>query len=363
MKRQEPDYLLLGAVLGLLAIGTVMVFSASASEALARFQNPYHFFELQLMWGTLGIVALVIMSRFDYWKWPRYVLPMFGIAVLALIAVMIPHIGIEINGARRWVKVGPLVVQPSEFAKLAMVMMFAWLFSRHSTQLRDFWRGVVPHLAMAGLILILILAEPDLGTTIAVGGTFMIMLFAAGVRKRHLLGLAAVAVPALFLAIFSRSYRRQRIFAFLDPWKHPLSSGFHTIQALLALGSGGVLGVGLGHSLQAFGYLPEDYTDFIFAILGEELGLLGTVTVIVLFVIVAWRGFRVAMRAPDTFSGLLALGLTSMIVLQAAINIGVVTATLPVTGITLPFISYGGSSLLLSLAGVGILLNISRHTI
>jgi len=360
LTRREPDYILLGAVLALLAMGTVVVFSASSSEALASFQNPYHFLERQVAWAALGLGVLYLVMRIDYWRWPRWALPLFLAAVFGLLLVLVPHIGLEINGARRWIKLGPLVVQPSELAKLAMVLMFAWLLTRHQDRLGDFWGGLVPLLGLALVVLGLILAEPDLGTTVAVGGTFAIMLFAAGMKKRHMVALGLAAVPALAWAIFGESYRRQRLLAFLDPWKHPLTSGFHTIQALLALGSGGLLGVGLGHSLQAFGYLPEDYTDFIFAILGEELGLIGTIAVIVLFMVVAWRGFRIAMRAPDTFSGLLALGLTSMIVLQAAINIGVVTATLPVTGITLPFISYGGSSLVLSLAGVGILLNISR---
>lgn len=362
MRLKEPDYVLLGAVLGLLAIGTVMVFSASASEALQRFQNPYHFLEKQLLWAALGIGTLVVASRFDYWRWPKYTFPLFALSVLGLMAVLVPHVGLDINGARRWVKVGPLQVQPSELAKFAMVMMFAWLFTRHRERLGDFWGGVVPHLAMAGVVLLLILAEPDLGTTVAVGATFFVMLFAAGVKKRHLGALGLASLPALTWAVFAKSYRRQRILAFLDPWKHPLGSGFHTIQALLALGSGGLFGLGLGHSIQAFGYLPEDYTDFIFAILGEEMGLLGTLTVIVLFTVVAWRGYRIAMRAPDRFSSLVAIGITSMITIQAAINIGVVTATLPVTGITLPFISYGGSSLVLAMLGVGVLLNISRYS-
>lgn len=361
VRRGEIDYILLGAVLTLLALGTLMVFSASSADALERFQNPYHFFERQVLWSILGLTVMAVTSRVNYWRWPRWAFWLYVISVLGLMAVLVPHIGQDINGARRWVKLGPLVVQPSELAKLAMVVMFAWLFTRHQDRIGDFWHGLLPLLGMALLVLGLILLEPDLGTTIAVGGTFVIMLFAAGVRKRHLLALGLVSFPALVWAVFGESYRRQRMLAFLDPWKHPLTSGFHTIQALLAMGSGGLFGVGLGHSLQAFGYLPEDYTDFIFAILGEELGLIGTLFVIALFAVVAWRGFRAAMRAPDTFSGLLALGLTSMITIQAAINIGVVTATLPVTGITLPFISYGGSSLVLSLAGVGILLNITRY--
>jgi cell division protein FtsW len=359
--RGDMDYILLGAVLILLTLGGVMVLSASASEALAQHQSPYYFFERQMLWSVLGLVALAVASRFNYWNWARLSLWLYGLSVVLLLAVLVPHVGLDINGARRWIKVGPLVVQPSELAKLAMVVLFSWLLSRNQDRLGDFWHGLVPHILLAGLVLVLILAEPDLGTTVAVGTTFAVMVFAAGIRRRHIAGLALVALPALAWASLGEAYRRQRLLTFLDPWKHPLSSGFHTIQGLLALGSGGIFGVGLGHSLQAFGYLPEDYTDFIFAIVGEELGLIGTILVIALFAVVAWRGYRIALRAPDTFSALLALGLTTMVVAQAAINIGVVTATLPVTGITLPFISYGGSSLLLSLLDIGVLLNISRR--
>ena len=361
MTRKEPDYILVGAVLGLLAIGTLMVFSASSAEALQHFQNPYYYLERQLLWVALGLLAMWIMSRIDYWRLPRFALWAFGLSIVGLMMVLVPHVGLDINGARRWVKFGPLTIQPSEAAKLAMVLMFAWLLARHQERLHDLWHGLVPMVVMAGLVLGLVMAEPDLGTTVAIAATFFVMLFVAGMENKHILGLGAVAIPAAAWAMFSAAYRRQRLLAFLDPWKHPLGSGFHTIQALLALGSGGLFGVGLGHSLQAFGYLPEDYTDFIFAVLGEELGLLGTLTVIALFLVLAWRGYRAAMRAPDVFSGLLAVGLTTMIVIQAAINIGVVTATLPVTGITLPFISYGGSSLLLSLLGIGVLMNITRH--
>ncbi len=361
--KQRMDYVLLGAVLLLLAIGTVVVFSASADTAYHQFASPYYYLKHQLMWAAIGIFVLIIASRIDYWRYKRLILPLYGIALILLVVVLVPHIGIQINGARRWLGVGSLQIQPSELAKLAMVFMFAFLLSRHRDRLDDFWKGVVPHVLFAGIIFLLILAEPDLGTTVAVAGTFFVMLFVAGVRKRHLLGMTAVAIPILTWAMLGQAYRRQRLLAFMDPWKHPLGVGFHTIQGLLALGSGGVLGVGLGYSRQALGYLPEAYTDFIFAILGEELGLLGTVTVVLLFLILAWRGYRIAMKAPDMFSSLLATGLTTMIAIQAAINIGVVTATLPVTGITLPFLSYGGSSLVLSLAGVGVLLNISRHAV
>lgn len=361
--KQRMDFVLLGTVLLLLAIGTIVVFSASADTSYHQFASPYYYLKHQLMWAAIGIFVLIIASRVDYWRYRRLILPFYGVALVLLVVVLVPHVGIQINGARRWLGVGSLQIQPSELAKLAMVFMFAFLLSRHRERLDDFWTGVVPHVLFAGVIFILILAEPDLGTTVAVAGTFFVMLFVAGVRKRHLLGMTAVAIPVLTWAMLGQAYRRQRLLAFIDPWKHPLGVGFHTIQGLLALGSGGVLGVGLGYSRQALGYLPEAYTDFIFAILGEELGLLGTVTVVLLFLVLAWRGYRIAMKAPDMFSSLLATGLTTMIAIQAAINIGVVTATLPVTGITLPFLSYGGSSLVLSLAGVGVLLNISRHAV
>lgn len=356
------DYLLLFAVLGLLVIGTLVVFSASASSALRSFGTPYYYLERQVIWAILGLIVLAVAARFEYWHYQKWALWLFGVSMVLLIAVLIPHIGIEINGARRWLGVGSLQIQPSELAKIGMILLFAKLFSMHQDQITDFWHGVIPHLVLALAMFILVILEPDLGTTLAMAGTFFVMLFASGARKRHMGFLFGSALPILGLAIVLEPYRLQRIVAFTDPWKHPLGEGFHTIQALLALGSGGVLGLGLGYSRQALGFLPESFTDFIFAILGEELGLIGTLTVVVLFMIVAWRGYRIAMRAPDLFSSLLATGFTTMIAIQAAINMGVVTATLPVTGITLPFISYGGSSLVLSLFGVGVLLNISRHT-
>lgn len=362
-KRRQFDYLLLFAVLGLLAVGTVVVFSASATAALQITGTPYYFVERQLMWAVLGLVVMIVAARYDYWHYQKWALPLFGVSMVLLVAVLIPHIGISINGSRRWLGAGSLQVQPSELAKIGMIFLFARLFTLNQDRLKSFWHGIVPHLAIAVVIFVLVLAEPDLGTTVAIAGTFFVMLFVAGARKRHLGALFASALPALGIVIAIEPYRLQRIVAFTNPWKHAQGSGFHTIQGLLALGSGGIFGLGLGYSRQALGYLPESYTDFIFAVLGEELGLLGAVGVVILFMIVAWRGYRIAMQAPDLFSSLLATGFTTMIAIQAAINIGVVTATLPVTGITLPFISYGGSSLVLSLAGVGVLLNISRHTI
>ncbi|MDA8205218.1 MAG: putative lipid II flippase FtsW [Thermaerobacter sp.] len=356
------DYLLLFCVLGLLAIGTIVVFSASAAIAYHTTGTPYYYLERQIMWAVLGLIVLAVASRYNYWHYQKWALPVFVVSMVLLGAVLVPHIGITINGSRRWLGVGPLQVQPSELAKIGMIFLFARLFTLNQDRLSSFWRGIAPHLAIATIIFALILLEPDLGTTLAIAGTFFVMLFVAGAKKRHLGALFLSGLPALGVIIAIAPYRLQRIIAFTNPWKHPLGEGFHTIQSLLALGSGGVLGLGLGYSRQALGYLPESYTDFVFAVLGEELGLIGTLTVVLLFLMLAWRGYRIAMRAPDLFSSLLATGFTTMIAIQAAVNMGVVTATLPVTGITLPFISYGGSSLVLSLAGVGVLLNISRHS-
>jgi cell division protein FtsW len=216
MGTREPDYVLLGAVLGLLAIGTVMVFSASAAEALAQYQNPYYFLERQLMWAGLGLLVMTYLSRFDYWRLLRWAFPAFVVAVLGLLLVLVPHIGLDINGARRWVKLGPLVVQPSEFAKLAVVVLYAGLLTRHQARITDFWRGIVPLLGLGVVVLLLVLAEPDLGTTVAIGATIVVMLFAAGAQLKHLGGLALAGLPALAWAALGEAYRRQRILAFLD---------------------------------------------------------------------------------------------------------------------------------------------------
>jgi cell division protein FtsW len=238
----------------------------------------------------------------------------------------------------------------------------AYSLAERQQKLGNFWRGVVPHAALAGAVCALILKEPDLGTAVAIAGTVFVMWFVAGVRASHLAVMTAAVVPLVAAAIWLEEYRRERFLAFLNPWADPLGDGFHIIQSLYALGSGGLFGLGLGQSRQKLFYLPERHTDFIFAILGEELGFIGAAAVLALFFFFAWRGYKIAIAAPDTFSCLLAVGITTMVVLQAIINIGVVTGSMPITGITLPFISFGGSSLIPILASIGILLNISKHT-
>lgn len=364
MRREQErpyDLTLVVTVLILLSIGVVMVYSASSVEALAQYGSAAYFLKRQLLWGVLGLIVMFTLSRIPYEQWAKWSVPMFAFTVFCLLIVLIPHIGVQVNGARRWIGAGPLLFQPSELAKLSVVALFALTLTRRNVPISDFRRGFLPHLGLLVVLFALIIKEPDLGTALSLGGTAIVMMLVAGADLWHIAGLAAVGVPAIGAMIAIEPYRMQRILAFIDPWKDPLGSGYHTIQALLALGSGGFLGTGLGHSALKFFYLPEAHTDFIFAVLAEELGFVGGVALIALFFVFAWRGYRVALAAADPFAAVFAVGLTTMVLLQAVLNIGVVTDSLPVTGVPLPFISYGGSSLLFTMAGVGILLNISRH--
>lgn len=361
MSRRPPDYAIIGTVLTLLAVGLVMVFSSSSVRALGETQDAYHYLKRQLAWAILGLGAMFAVMRVDYWEVRKHARLFFLLTLLTLILVLIPGVGLTAGGARRWLGFGAMRFQPSELMKLAIVVYMAWALSRASGRIHDFARGVLPYVVLLGLVFFLVLQQPDLGTAVAIGGTVIVMIFAAGARVAHLIYLGLAAVPVLIYAVVGAEYRMSRWLAFVDPFADPQGSGFHIIQALYALGSGGLFGLGLGNSRQKFFYLPAEHTDFIFAILGEELGFVGGVFVIGLFLILAWRGFNVAMSAPDSFSSLVATGVTSMVVFQALLNIGVVSGILPITGVPLPLVSFGGSSLVPTLAGIGILLNISRH--
>lgn len=360
--RGYPDMAILFSALILLGIGLVMVFSASAVKSMVLYGDRFYYLKRQLAWAAISIAAMLFAMNFDYRHLKRLA-PLILLGGLGLlVVVLIPGIGRVAHGARRWIGVGSLGVQPSEVMKLAFVIFLAASMSAKGKKMRAFTTGVIPYVALCGVVFALILKQPDLGTAVAIASTAGIMLFAAGVRISHLLLLAISAVPVLYWAVTSEEYRLRRFLAFLDPWSDLQDTGYHIVQSLYALGSGGPFGVGLGWSRQKFFYLPEQHTDFIFAILGEEFGFLGTSTLILLFFFFAWRGYRVALNAPDAFGSLLACGITTMIALQAVINIAVVTATIPITGIPLPFLSSGGSSLLFTMTGVGILLNISRYT-
>lgn len=362
MKPKAVDSGLLFAVLTLLGIGLVMVYSSSSVKAERIYEDGFYFIKRQALWAVIGVMVMIFFSNIPYWNWKRWATPMFWINVGLLVLVLVPGVSQEINGARRWIGFGPLSFQPSEPMKIAFVVYLAAVLAEAPERVRHFWRGLMPHLALLGLIFGLIMLEPDLGTALSISATVVLMLFAAGMRFAHMVGLGTAALPLVGLLIYIEPYRLRRLLSFVDPFADPQGSGYHIIQALYALGSGALFGAGLGRSRQKYFYLPEQHTDFIFAILGEELGFIGGAVVILLFVLFAWRGFMVAATAPDGFGALLAVGLTAMIVIQAAINIGVVTSSLPITGIPLPFLSYGGTSLVFTLAGLGVLLNVSRYS-
>jgi len=361
VRPKSLDFILFFTTIALLSFGVVMVYSSSAVSAYVNFNDSYYFLKRQIIWVTLGIIAMLFTLNLDYHVWRKLAAPILIVTLILLILVLIPGLGKVVNGARRWLGFGSLYLQPSEIAKLSMVLFSSASLARHQEKITSFVKGLVPQLLILLLVFGLILKEPDLGTALAIGGTVFVLLFTAGAKLSHLTSLGLVGVVGIIAAIILEPYRLKRLLAFSNPWADPLDTGYHIIQSLYALGSGGLFGVGLGRSREKFLYLPEPHTDFIFAILGEELGFIGTITVILLFFLFAWRGFKVAISAPDIYGSILAAGLTTMIIMQALMNIAVVTASMPVTGIPLPFISFGGSALIFTLAGVGILLNISRY--
>ncbi|MDD4170042.1 MAG: putative lipid II flippase FtsW [Desulfotomaculaceae bacterium] len=360
-KKKSPDFVLFLIVMSLLSLGVVMVFSASEYSTMVNYNDSFHYFKQQLAWALLGLVAMFIMVRYDYWRLKRYILPIIIIAFVLLVMVLIPGIGREVNDARRWIDLGLLRFAPAELVKLCIIIFTAYGLSQQKGRINNF-NGILPYLIVMVLAAGLILLQPDLGTAMSLACIVLIMLFAAGARMAHLGSMAVAGIVAIGFAIALEPYRMRRFLAFLDPWADPLDTGFHTIQGLYAIGSGGLFGLGLGQSKQKFLYLPENHTDFIFAIIGEELGFIGASLVILLFALFIWRGLKIAVTSTDPFASLLATGITAWVGIQAVINIGGVTGSLPVTGITLPFISYGGTSLLLTMIGVGVLLNISRFT-
>lgn len=360
MKRNPPDLFLFMIVLTLVMIGLVMVSSAGAPEALNKGWSVFHFGLKQLFFGAIGLVLMLIMMKIPYQGLKRTTIPVVIATIFFLILVLV--VAKVTKGSRRWIDLGIFLFQPSEFAKLAMIMFLAHYFSEIKKGIGNFIIGIVMPGIFVALICFLILLEPDLGTTIVIFGTFVMMLFAGGARIAHLALLSGVGIIGSVFEIKMKAYRAERLIAFLNPWRDPQGTGWQIIQSLYALGSGGPFGLGLGMGRQKFNYLPEAHTDYIFSILGEELGLLGTVTVITLFFFLAWRGYKIAVSAKDSYARMLAAGITSYLIFQAIINIGVVTSSLPVTGVPLPFLSYGGSSLLVSMFSIGILLNISKST-
>lgn len=344
-----------------ICIGIVMIYSASSIYALERHGDSAFFLKRHLAFVGIGIIFTFLAMSIDYRILKKYSRPLLLFALILLILVLIPGIGRQVSGARRWFRFKYISFQPSELANLAVIVYVADYISRKSDRIKAFFRGFLPPVAILGFVSILILAQPDLGTTVALGVVVLTMLFVAGIRPAYLLSLVLAALPVLYVLIFSVPYRRMRILAFLNPWSDPKGSGFQIIQSQLALGSGGIFGLGLGHSRQKLFYLPAAHTDFIFSIIGEEMGLIGTVGIIVLFLIFIRQGLKVIRNSPDKFGYFLSLGLVLLICFKAAINIGVSCGVFPTKGLPLPFISYGGSSLVFDMFSIGILMNIARN--
>lgn len=359
-RKLQSDKWLFLAALALVCASVVMVYSASALVALERFQQPYLFITRQLMWALLGVAILTVVMRVDYrvYRNEALIWTMLGIVALLLIAVLFSR---PINGTRRWFGLGGFGVQPSELAKIVAIFFTALMLERRMHRVDEIGYSLLPIGIIVGSLVGLILLEPDFGTAVTLIAVAALMIFAAGLSYKYLIATAVVMLPTLWVLLMSAPYRRRRMFAFLCPECDPLGDGFQLLQSLIAVGTGGVFGKGLMAGVQKLFYLPEPHTDFIFAVISEELGLIGATVIVACFCVIAWRGMRAALRAPDGFGAFLALGLTLMIVVQAFVNMSVVLGLAPTKGIPMPLVSFGGSSLLINLLGIGVLLNISQH--
>lgn len=353
------DRLLLWSILGLSTLGLLMVYSASAVKAAEGLGDPFYFVKRQAGAAALGLLAMVWVMRGGYRRFERLAYPLLLLALLLLVLVLIPGVGSLVGGARRWIRVAGIGFQPSELAKLAMVLYLARSLARKKEKVRTFSIGFVPHTVVAGLFILLLLAEPDFGSATLVAVLLFVMLFAAGAKISWLVTSFLLAAPVAVLLVTTKTYRLHRVLAFLDPWKHRQDIGYQVVESLISVGSGGLTGAGLGSGKQKLYFLPEAHTDFIISVIGEELGLLGIALVVLLFGIFVWRGMRAALWATEPFGAYLAVGITCLVGLQAIINMLIAFGFLPTKGLVLPFVSYGGSSLVISLASSGLLLAIS----
>lgn len=359
-RKLKSDKVLFMAMLLLVCASIVMVYSASAVMAMERYQQPYLFLSKQAIWALIGLVAVAVVMRIDYrvYREPVLVWTALGLVTACLVAVLFSA---PINGTHRWFGVAGIGVQPSELAKLAIIFYTAVLLERRMHRINDLRYALAPIAVVVVGFVVLILRQPDFGTAVAIVLIASMMVFAAGLDFRYIAAVAVAALPIGAWVLLSADYRRERLLAFLSPESDPLGSGFQILQSLISVGTGGLVGRGLMGGVQKLFYLPEPHTDFIYAVIGEEFGLLGTSMVLAAFVVIMWRGLRIARRAPDAFGAFLAIGLTAMIAAQAFINMSVVLGLLPTKGIPLPFVSAGGSSLLVNLVAMGILLNLSQH--
>lgn len=359
-KRVREDNIILFITLFLVVAGLVMVYSASSVMALRKKADSFYFLKRQAVWVGIGLAAMFAAWNTDYKKLKRPALPLLAVVALLLVGVMLPGIGAEINGAKRWIRLAGLTFQPSEFLKPVLLVTISASLAKRSDRLGEFWTGVGPYLAMTGMFALLIMLEPDLGTAATIFAVVLSMIFVSGMRLTHLGYMSLAVLPVLYYELFRVGFRLQRLMVFLDPWQDPLGKGFQTIQSFLAFGGGGLTGLGLGAGRQKLMFLPEPHSDFIFSVIGEELGLMGSMTVAVMFMVFTLCGIRLSLRCEDPFGRVLAFGLTMMIGLQSIINMGVATGLFPNKGMPLPFMSAGGSSVMVALLSVGILLSIAK---
>ena len=349
------------SVAALCALGVVMVLSASAAASLSDTDDAWSLFRRQLVWVGVGSVALIITMRIDYHRWRILAVPALILSVVLLALVTVPGVGVSANGASRWIGIGPFVFQPSELAKLGLVLFVADLLARPARSIEDTRITLRPVMAITSMLVLLLMLQPHLGAVIILGAIAIAMMFLAGTPILPLSGFAVAGSGMAAMVVLSSPWRRARFLAFLDPWADPLGHGYQPLQSLHAVTVGGLSGVGLGASRAKWGFLPYAHTDFIFAVIAEELGLFGAVAVVGLFATIGAAGFITALRAPDRFGMLLAVGITTWILVQAVLNMGAVVALVPVLGVTLPFLSFGGSSLVVTMAAVGLLLNVARQ--
>jgi cell division protein FtsW len=366
MMQQKGRYdgMLLFAILLLLMGSVVMVYSSSSVVALTTYDDSAFFMKRQIMWAVFGLALMSITMRIDHrlLSDQRVVIALLAVSLVLLAATLVPGVGRMINGSRRWLRLGFLSFQPSELAKIALVVYMSYTIAKKEERIRDFKSGLLPAYIVTGIFLLVAIRQPDFGATMTLAGVAGIMLFAGGANALHLGATVAAALPVVYFVVAHSAYRARRILSFLDPWADPHGAGHQIIQSYLAFGSGGVFGRGLGEGRQKLLFLPERHSDFIYAVIGEELGLIGALVVLLLFMVILWRGVRIALSAHDAFSRMLALGVTLLIAVQGMINMAVVTGLLPTKGIALPLVSYGGSSLVVTMAALGVLLNISRET-
>ncbi len=361
MTERRPSYdpLLLAAVLGLVGFGLVMVYSASAITAQDKLGDSFFFLKRQAVAAGLGLFGMAVAMKLGYRRMARLAYPLLVVAILLLVVVLIPGFGTTVGGAKRWLRVPGISIQPAEIAKVAWVIYLAYSLAKKREKVKHFSIGFVPHLGLAGLLVVLCMMEPDFGSSVSLLFLMFIMLFAAGAKLSYIVGMVLAAIPFAYAAIASSAYRMKRITAFLDPWANRQGSGYQVAESLMSIGSGGLTGLGLGDGRQKLFFLPEAHTDFIFAIIGEELGLFGVGLLIMLYAVVIWRGLRAALNASEAFGTYLGLGVVSLIGFQAVTNMAVAMGLVPTKGLTLPFISYGGSSLIMLMGSAGLLLSIS----